>query len=207
MTKPENESGRSKTIAEVQSQVQAWLDERGGQPATPVCHVTSSCYTDTMSIDDTVVWDSESGYGDCEDVEDDALTFESVVKAYQAIIRSYLPFLDKPVLTFRSGTHLISAERMRQIWEKGYTEISDDLQTAGQLRLCAQLILDGYQGTPAAYAKEWPDSQWPSARATHVADKYPFDDIKKLTIAGALIAAEIDRLRRLQAKQPSPSGQ
>ena len=42
---------------------------------------------------------------------------------------------------------------------------------------------------------------WPDVLLLHVREKYACDEVRKLSIAGALIAAEIDRLQRLSPVQ------
>lgn len=92
------------------------------------------------------------------------------------------------------GAHLILAERGRQKSEEGWTSSHDDEQEHGELAIAAAcyavtnldqcVITDPIEGTDA-----WPwDHQW-DKRQKH-------GRIKRLKIAGALIAAEIDRLRR-----------
>ncbi len=89
------------------------------------------------------------------------------------------------------GIALITAERQRQIREEGWTAEHDDKHDMGELAKAAacyavgeQIIKEGY-----GYSTElWPwDTEWwnPSS-----------DPIRNLTKAGALIAAEIDRLLR-----------
>lgn len=94
------------------------------------------------------------------------------------------------------GVELICNERERQKNEKRWTADSDDRQIGGQLLDCAVkiagdvlLCLDSPVSTPSV-------SGWPQHRADHVRSKYGEDHIRRLTIAGALIAAEIDRLSR-----------
>ena len=88
-----------------------------------------------------------------------------------------------------NGAELIAAERMRQVDAEGWTPEHDDHHDQGELAQAA-----------AAYAMV--------ASAYHCADEYevlwPFEDgwkpsedgIRNLARAGALIAAEIDRLLR-----------
>ena len=91
-----------------------------------------------------------------------------------------------------SGVDLICMERERQIKEKGYSAEHDDDETDDRLAYAA-----------VCYAiPDIPDKQ------IYVNDFYPWGDytykptpdnrIKELSKAGALIAAEIDRLQRLK---------
>jgi hypothetical protein len=88
-----------------------------------------------------------------------------------------------------SGVQLIDAERMRQIEREGYTPDHDDRYISSALALAGACYALHAAGRLDAQA-HWPfDEEWwkPSAG----------DPIRDLTKAGALIAAEIDRLQRL----------
>lgn len=103
-----------------------------------------------------------------------------------------------------TGAELIVAERQRQIDGKGWTAEHDDEHAAGELTKAAEHYamyasrqLSGYQpidlGMPDAvsgrgsyYGWPWDPSWWKPSN----------DPIHNLVKAGALIAAEIDRLQR-----------
>lgn len=87
--------------------------------------------------------------------------------------------------TGADGVALIAAERRRQI-TKGWTAEHDDRHPGDQLLQAAMFYAD-----PTASAVEWPWDTMPT-RGTRICD---------LERAGALIAAEIDRLHRA-AGQP-----
>lgn len=105
-----------------------------------------------------------------------------------------------------TGAEMIAAERKRQIEVEGWDAKHDDGHSHGGLSeaaICyaANRIAEGGPfegrirvGAPdicTAYAKPvWPWSPESDKREKH-------DRIRSLTIAGALIAAEIDRLQRL----------
>jgi len=92
-----------------------------------------------------------------------------------------------------TGSELISAERRRQMEVEGWTPMHDDEHTLWQLSRAARCyVLPGIsRQTPCR--PEWP---W------HTGFWKPSDDsVKNLVRAGALIAAEIDRLRRLEKKE------
>jgi hypothetical protein len=100
---------------------------------------------------------------------------------------------------YPDGASLIADERERQIREKGYTAEHDDL-SEGELLACAKLIAqDVLADQNSAGARR----TWPDHRAGHVRRKYGDDHIRRLTIAGALIAAEIDRLIRAKVAEDS----
>lgn len=108
-----------------------------------------------------------------------------------------------------SGTELIAKERRRQIQVEGWTAEHDDAHRNGELALAAicyasprAVYARGDRATGVSFDDPWPfDPDW---------DKRPFDgntirdpeewtSAKRLDLlvkAGALIAAEIDRLRR-----------
>lgn len=102
---------------------------------------------------------------------------------------------------FKSGIEFISEERQRQINVEGWTPEHDEMHKNGELAHASAC----YAAMPyniychkktdnAHYFEElWPfDKEWykPS----------PDDRIKELAKAGALIAAEIDRLQRMNQK-------
>ena len=88
----------------------------------------------------------------------------------------------------KSGVELIAAERERQIQIEGWTAGHDDKHTNGELsRAAAAYCLRGRD--PASIG---PPMFWPFAE-----DYWkPGGRIRSLVKAGALIAAEIDRLKR-----------
>ena len=90
------------------------------------------------------------------------------------------------------GIDHIAAERRRQIEEEGWTAENDDRYTDGSLALAGA----SYATTvdPDIKDDEYPPSFWPWAPRWW---KPSDDPIRNLVKAGALIAAEIDRLDRL----------
>lgn len=100
-----------------------------------------------------------------------------------------------------SGAKLIEAERERQERQKGYTPGHDDQFTQGELlaganHIIYEVVMDR-RDTAALHGLMVPCAQ-------KVASKYRTDIISRLKIAGAFIAAEIDRLIRLQGNQLKP---
>jgi len=87
----------------------------------------------------------------------------------------------------RSGAFMIVDERRRQIYGEGYTEQHDDQHTNGELGRAASAYI---------YANNFQLGirLWPFERGIF----RPTTTIKNLVKAGALIAAEIDRLKRAQ---------
>lgn len=105
-----------------------------------------------------------------------------------------------------TGIALIADERERQITKEGYSYSHDDKHDSGDLAkaaacyaLCAAGVeSDGTPEYPAAeigccYHWPWPREDW----------KPDITKIRNLVKAGALIAAEIDRLQRKASAEPS----
>lgn len=89
------------------------------------------------------------------------------------------------------GVDLISGERLRQLTAEGWTPKHDDSHDDGSLAAAASCL--AAEGTDAEFT--WPgyDLSWiKSLRDKHAAS----GRVRQLVIAGALIAAEIDRLQR-----------
>ena len=94
----------------------------------------------------------------------------------------------------KTGIELIAAERARQINVKGWTPEHDDKHTDSELGFAAcyyaMPCLIRVDGVTVAPIDLFPDT-WSEAWA-----KRSYDRIRDLAKAGALIAAEIDRLQR-----------
>ena len=98
-----------------------------------------------------------------------------------------------------SGIELIAAERQRQLNEEGWTPEHDDEHNGAEMidaaaeyaRYTAILVRD----PSASELREWetPSGDWPWHPDCWKPDA---DPIRNLVKAGALIAAEIDRLER-----------
>lgn len=100
-----------------------------------------------------------------------------------------------------TGIELIAAERKRQVEAEGWTEEHDDAHGDGSLALAALCYVDPFW---SGIKKIRPDNpkpkQWPWAKKWWKPDDGSIDGrIRSLTKAGALIAAEIDRLQRLRS--------
>lgn len=96
-----------------------------------------------------------------------------------------------------TGIELIAQERDRQIETEGYTLEHDDAHDKGEL---AEAALAYTSATVAAVvpnlnAELPPPPFWPFAKK---AWKPSADKVRCLVKAGALIAAEIDRLQRIK---------
>lgn len=101
----------------------------------------------------------------------------------------------------RSGFELIVAERVRQLGCEGFTYEHDDQHTDCSIMLAAQAyveaarrqVLGGDAVEVGQVIRYWPwEAKW---------FKVDPDPMRNLAKAGALIAAEIDRLQRLAAQK------
>ena len=99
-----------------------------------------------------------------------------------------------------SGTDLIAAERQRQIDVEGWTPEHDAKHTGDDLAAAAACY-----ALPAGSARrDLQAAYWPWA--DHFWKPTPYDRVRELVKAGALIAAEIDRLTAQQPPDSSESG-
>ena len=89
-----------------------------------------------------------------------------------------------------TGAELITAERERQVEEEGWTTEHDSEHYQGELLMVASCYIMRPYEKPAG----WLPRCWP--RNWHHHWWKPKDHIRDLVRAGALIAAEIDRLQR-----------
>lgn len=103
-----------------------------------------------------------------------------------------------------NGIELIAQERARQVSEEGWTPEHDDRHVGGELAgaaVCYAVqhlrigndFLRRKVETLAGELWPWATSYWKPSK----------DPIRNLVKAGALIAAEIDRLQRAEAKESS----
>jgi len=98
-----------------------------------------------------------------------------------------------------TGVELIAEERERQISDEGWTHAHDDEHDDEAMALAARC----YACPPGIYERRFEDPRdgtppigWPWASPWWKPS--PDDRIRDLVKAGALIAAEIDRLQRTQ---------
>jgi hypothetical protein len=97
------------------------------------------------------------------------------------------------LLVIPGGVGLIAAERERQISQEGWSAEHDDLHAEGILAIAAaELAVDGYANITPPFERDHCGS-----RAKYGYRGSKPDRVRALTIAGALIAAEIDRLQRV----------
>jgi hypothetical protein len=100
-----------------------------------------------------------------------------------------------------NGVQLIAAERTRQIEDEKFTPAKDDIYKKPKLALAAvsyiTLVTDPDEWAEEHGTQPKPCHDWPWSMKWW---KPSEDPIRNLVKAGALIAAEIDRLQRAQAK-------
>lgn len=92
----------------------------------------------------------------------------------------------------KTGIEIISAERTRQVDGEGWHAEHDDCYTRGQLAKAAKCYATPLTRPDGSMPDTWPfgDRWW----------KPTDDPIRNLAKAGALIAAEIDRMQRFILK-------
>ncbi|NIR76755.1 MAG: hypothetical protein GWN53_17140 [Gammaproteobacteria bacterium] len=97
----------------------------------------------------------------------------------------------------KTGAERIAAERRRQMEEEGWDSDHDDSHHGGELALAAAAYAAApqrlYQKVERRDVVSFRDA-WPWEPGWDKRDKH--GEIRRLEIAGALIAAEIDRLLR-----------
>jgi hypothetical protein len=103
-----------------------------------------------------------------------------------------------------TGIELIEQERFRQVDQEGYGAAHDDSHTDKSIAIAAEKLLQVYLDT--LYQPGVGGTFWPCL----LANKYGWHpsrpkkpDIETLAAAGALIAAEIDRLQRAEILNPT----
>lgn len=87
-----------------------------------------------------------------------------------------------------SGVEVIAAERERQVSEEGWSSEHDDTHDDGSLARAA--------GAYVLQARGWWPHEWGEPPVIPGPDR-----VRELAKAGALIAAEIDRLQRAGRKE------
>ncbi len=106
--------------------------------------------------------------------------------------------------TMKTGIEHISKERQRQLSQEGWTAENDDSYEHDELINAAACYMSAactYDGGLENVVWPWHPFWWKPGEPGQ-----PVDKVRCLTKAGALIAAEIDRLQRLNAETCSVCG-
>jgi hypothetical protein len=122
---------------------------------------------------------------------------EPTRRTFTALTQRFLAEKDTNMRQFGDGVVLIAAERQRQVTEEGWTVGHDDVhggEELAQAAACYALPPDVRDG-PIHDFDLWPfQPDWWK----------PGDRVRELVKAGALIAAEIDRLQRAALRSAAP---
>ena len=108
--------------------------------------------------------------------------------------------LEGIVVTEEDGAGMIRQERQRQMSEEGWTREHDDEHVQGELAKVAAILAVAHTNASVQPGVTDPDKSsledpW------GLLSKHRHDRVRTLTIAGALIAAEIDRVVRRQSQE------
>jgi hypothetical protein len=102
-----------------------------------------------------------------------------------------------------NGMELIAAERARQVNEKGYTPEHDDEHDLGELALAAALYALPYEaevnGERLLSQDDFLNLHIALETGCNFYVKPEPNRLRRMVKAGALIAAEIDRLQRMES--------
>jgi hypothetical protein len=101
-----------------------------------------------------------------------------------------------------TGVALIAEERRRQVQDEGWSPAHDDTHDDGELVDAAYCVLYEHAQGPGCVDDDDEPDGWEQALALKMRHA---DPIRRLVVVGALVAAEIDRLRRREAQSPSAS--
>ena len=97
----------------------------------------------------------------------------------------------------KTGIELIAEERQRQIVQEGWTKEHDAKHCNGELAMAAvSYAIEPHQRPHYSPDVDAPPYTWPFHKSCW--KPTPYNRIKELVKAGALIAAEIDRLQRVE---------
>lgn len=116
----------------------------------------------------------------------------NVRKQPMAMFATYCPFCGIRYED-EKGVDLIARERLRQVQKEGWDEDHDDTHVDGELARAAACYL-----VPLRLVKDHPPLLWPESWDWEWWKPSPDNRIRDLEKAGALVAAEIDRLKRIK---------
>lgn len=100
----------------------------------------------------------------------------------------------------KTGIEMIAAERERQIAQERWTPEHDDKHVLGEMATAAACYAEPMRTRPCAFHSRagWMPLRWPWSFSWW--KPTPNDRMRELVKAGALIAAEIDRIQREAAR-------
>ncbi len=96
-----------------------------------------------------------------------------------------------------NALEMIHVERARQI-QKGYDAAHDDSHGNGEILSAVAELIDDVREARG----NWGMEKWIDDLQAHVAVKYGDDYKRRLVIAAAMLAAEIERIDRIESKEP-----
>ena len=141
-----------------------------------------------MQIEETEIKKAAADYAEKKIAEETTVVitdFEAGMRAALSIKTSLAGY----------GSYLIEMERLNHL-ERGYDPAHDDNEVNGEMAIAAALY--AADDTSLLETKELP---WPWAEQDYPDRRGKLDRKRQLVIAGALIAAEIDRLIRIEQKE------
>lgn len=111
-----------------------------------------------------------------------------------------------------TGAELIAAERQRQIEHEGWTPEHDDGHYPGDMAMAGACYAANAASRETIERGDFEASSQPEAAQQMIQRMWPWDreewkpkgQLRDLVRAGALIAAEIDRLQRAEKTAASP---
>lgn len=127
------------------------------------------------------------------------------IEWFRQYLRERLAVLGDDARPAEGGAALIAAERQRQIEHEGWTPEHDDAHSTGEIvsaAVCYAVYGSHQTRGTAEECVALVLSRWPFELTWW---KPSDDPVRNLVKAGALIAAEIDRLQRKLPPSPSPS--
>lgn len=186
-TDAENVSARLEHLADLYDALDVpW----GSDPFTVIKALNERSYDDISEISDKLT-DTLAELGLKPDAEDMLIahTIRSLKRRAEKLPQ---PHLYESIPLF--GYELITRERIRQITRERFGEEHDDEHTDHSLAIVAALY--AVAGTDAFVVDGHDKPYWPESWDRDWDKREEHDRLRQLSIAGALIAAEIDRLQR-----------
>lgn len=209
----------AKLIAEErqrQIEVRGYTDEQNDKLANGELAWTAACYAAPLPIHRPSLSGIDGDYVDpwpgcCTDKRKEGTRIRRLTKA-GALVAAEIDRLQRlpneRLSTDETGVELIGAERQRQIEAEGWSASHDDSHSLEELAWAAACYAAPGEVRTLVYGKTtgellWASDPWPWEAEWDKRGQSP--RVRDLVKAGALIAAEIDRLSRLEAEE-QPNG-